>query len=403
VGEGFRESIELYNTNSKSTWIDALYSPNDLSANQKFFLSVAGGAPPEITFVDGPQVAEWAARGALEPLDDLMAEVGISNNDFWPPCVRQNQYRDKTYAITYSADPNFALIWNKDLFRRVGLDPEVPPKTIEELDQFAKKLTILDSNGELDVIGFIPWNVGGMENSLFTWGWAFGGEFYNPKTNQVTCDSPEILQAMHWMLSYTKEHDLVKINSFQQTFGTGPLDPFLTGKIAISAAHVSSIRTYKKYKPDMDYGLAPMPVPAARPGESCSWMGGWCIAIPKGARDKKESMEFIKWLTTSDDGTTAMYKTTGSFPGYTKATILTELGQDPRQAVFFDILRNTKYQRPVMPAQAFYMGQLRRAVDRALNNSVTPEEVLKEAQILTQKELERVEQQYGKREDQSAS
>ncbi|KXK31866.1 MAG: hypothetical protein UZ16_OP3001002728 [Candidatus Hinthialibacteria bacterium OLB16] len=62
IGEEFRNFIHRYNQSNDKVQIDPLFTPNDLSANQKFFLSVAGGSPPEITFVDGPQVAEWAAR-----------------------------------------------------------------------------------------------------------------------------------------------------------------------------------------------------------------------------------------------------------------------------------------------------------------------------------------------------
>jgi len=47
-----------------------------------------------------------------------------------------------------------------------------------------------------------------------------------------------------------------------------------------------------------------------------------------------------------------------------------------------------------MPAQAYYMGAIRRAVDYTLNGLRSPEDALREAQELTQRELERVESQY---------
>ena len=42
------------------------YSANDLTSNQKLFLAIAGGVGPDVTFVDGQQLSEWAARGAME-------------------------------------------------------------------------------------------------------------------------------------------------------------------------------------------------------------------------------------------------------------------------------------------------------------------------------------------------
>jgi arylformamidase len=48
--------------------------------------------------------------------------------------------------------------------------------------EMAKALTAYDANGRIRRIGFIPWNVFGYANSIFTWGWAFGGRFYDEKT-----------------------------------------------------------------------------------------------------------------------------------------------------------------------------------------------------------------------------
>jgi multiple sugar transport system substrate-binding protein len=397
TGDEFRKFLLQYNATNKTSYIDGLFTPNDLSANQKFFLSVAGGSPPEITFVDGPQVAEWAARGALEPLDDLMAEFGVSNSDFWEPCARENQYRGKTYALTYCADPNFALAWNKDLFKKAGLDPERPPRTLQEMDDMAAKLTTFDARGDIDTIGLIPWGVYGSENSMFTWGWCFGGEFFDPESNQVTCTSPGVLRALRWMLSYANKYDIVKIASFQQSqqaFGTGPLDPFLTGKVAFLPVHIITVRLYEKYKPDLDYGLAPLPSLTPETAGSGSWVGGWCIGIPKGSKHRKEAFEFMEWLCCSDEGTVSSYNTTGSFPGFMRSAVLAEAEKDPKRKIFLDILKHTKHQRPVMPAQAYYMGALRRTVDNVLRGIQEPEAALKEVQDLTQKELERVEEKF---------
>ena len=53
---------------------------------------MAAGSPPDATFVDGTQVTEWAARGALEPIEDLLEEAGLGPDDFWEPCWKQCMY-----------------------------------------------------------------------------------------------------------------------------------------------------------------------------------------------------------------------------------------------------------------------------------------------------------------------
>src|SRR5207244_10417534 len=118
-----------------------LFTRNDLSTNQKFFTAVAAGTPPDITFVDGPQVASWAERGALTPLSPLFRGAGVRETDYFPPTWKQNVYNGEVWALTYCADPNFSFAWNRDSFRKAGLDPDRPPQSIEDVNEIWDRLT----------------------------------------------------------------------------------------------------------------------------------------------------------------------------------------------------------------------------------------------------------------------
>jgi hypothetical protein len=50
---------------------------------------------------------------------------------------------------------------------------------------------------------------------------------------------------------------------------------------------------------------------------------------------------------------------------------------------------DAKHHRPVMPAQAFYTGELQRAVDAVIFGQKTAKEALDETTMNTQKQLER--------------
>src|SRR5689334_7648553 len=144
----WKRILAAYEEAHPSVRIRSVFVQNNLSANQKFFTSVAAGTPPDVTFVDGPQVASWAEWGALEPLGERLRAAGVKEEDYFPPTWRQNFYRGETWALTYCADPNFGFAWNKNAFRKAGLDPEKPPQTIDELDRTADALTI-QKNGDI--------------------------------------------------------------------------------------------------------------------------------------------------------------------------------------------------------------------------------------------------------------
>ena len=62
----------------------------------------------------------------------------------FPEWAKKLAYDDKFANHFYSIPSNqitYRLIYNKDLFKRAGLDPERPPKNLDELVSFAKKIT----------------------------------------------------------------------------------------------------------------------------------------------------------------------------------------------------------------------------------------------------------------------
>jgi multiple sugar transport system substrate-binding protein len=388
MAEGFRNIAAAFRASHPDIELELVFAANDLSTNQKFFTAVAAKTPPEVIFVDGPQVAPWAEWGALEPLTERCEEAGITEADYFPPCWRQCDYKGDVWALTFCADPNFGFVWNKADFRRAGLDPEKPPKTIDELDGMADKLT-RTREGELISIGLIPWAQYGGANSIFTWGWAFGGRFYDYEKQEITCDDPRIVKALEWMCSYAKKHDVTKIASLQQGFGTQENNPFYTGQMSMMCLHIGGIAEIERYAPSLDYGVGFIPHPEGGE-EHSSWVGGWCVGIPRNARNQDAGWEFIRWLCHSDEGTRLCGEETGLFPGAQESPYFEQVKDKPFYQDFYRILVECRHQRPVMPVQAFYMRALQRAVDAAVYGTKTPEEALQEAKIATQRELDLV-------------
>ena len=80
-------------------------------------------------------------------------------------------YDGRLYGVPLYADVS-ALFWNKDLFRKAGLDPEKPPTSLAEIREYADKITALGG----DVKGyFLPGSCAGC--NIFTVGplmWASG-------------------------------------------------------------------------------------------------------------------------------------------------------------------------------------------------------------------------------------
>ncbi|MCX7046785.1 MAG: ABC transporter substrate-binding protein [Candidatus Sumerlaeota bacterium] len=386
--EGIEKIARAFEQEHPGLKVRLVFTSNNLANNQKFFTAVAAGKTPTVAFVDGPQVAEWAEQGALEPLDDYIKESGINPADFFPPCWKQNVYKGHVWAMTHHVDPNFAFAWNKEVFRASGLDPEHAPETIEEMDAMVDKTTRRDANGRLATIGLIPWAQFGNANSMFTWGWVFGGSFYDEANNRVTANDPKIVKALEWMCSYGEKYDVTKVSSLQQGFGTMDRFPLYTGEMAMTCFLMSQVEDAARYAPKLDYGLSYIPYPKDGGQPKFSWIGGWCVALPRGCRNPKLGWELIRWLGATPQGTLTVAKNIQSFPAYLKSPYFESVKNHPRYKIFFDILKNSHTQRPVMPAQAYYMGALDQAVGFALYGQKTPKQALDDATRVTQEELD---------------
>jgi ABC-type glycerol-3-phosphate transport system substrate-binding protein len=153
--------------------------------------------------------------------------------------------------------------------------------------------------------------------------------------------------------------------------------------------HISGIEEIRKYAPKLEYGMTYIPAPLDGEQHS-SWVGGWCMAIPKGSRHPNEAWELIRWLCADPEGTAIVGRKTGLFPGYRKSPYLAEVRGKPGYGMFLKILEECRHQRPVMPAQAYYMGALERAVDAAIYGKKSPRQALRDARIETQRELDLV-------------
>ncbi|GMU22455.1 MAG: ABC transporter substrate-binding protein [Phycisphaerae bacterium] len=389
--DSLNEVIAEFNRTHPGIVARPLFIPSSAGDKTKFYISVAGNVPPDVAMVDGTEVATWAHMGVLQPLDERLADAGMEEADFWGPSWEQCRYRNKTWAVSIVADPNFALVWNKQLFREAGLDPDKPPKTFDQLVAYCDKLVKYDRTGRIERLGIMPAFVYSDANAIFTYGWAFGGEFYDDAAQQFTPDHPKVLEAMHWLLFMRDRYGgQVRQRSFKSGFGDASQNPFYVGKLAMQVMYISEAQEISRFAPNMEYGIAPLPAPPG--GEyGSSWIGGWTIAMPYGGRGHdKEAFELIRWMAHDPKGTAFLAGKMNVLPACRKSPFFDQIHGNRVLEAYYQILQNCRHKRPVSPANAFFIDELNRAVSRTIEGLLTPEQAMSEARQRTQKHLGRL-------------
>lgn len=97
--------------------------------------------PPHIVQVFEVGTQTMMLSGAVYPVHELMQqhEIKVDWSDFIKPVVGYYTKDGKLYSMPYnSSTPIF--YYNKDAFKKAGLDPEKPPKTWKDVEAYAKKI-----------------------------------------------------------------------------------------------------------------------------------------------------------------------------------------------------------------------------------------------------------------------
>lgn len=376
------QMVERFNELFPEIKVKKVVVPADVTEISKLLTAIAAGVGPDTYLLDRFTVSQRASAGILVALDGYIPGIRewIEETylDFgWKEVV----YKDKVWALPFDTDVR-ALYYRKDFFDEAGLNP---PATIAEMDAAAEKLTVRKA-GKLQRMGFVPWWNQGWH---YTWGWAFGGEFYNADTQKITANDSRIVESFAWQKSYLDKYGMKDVHGFSASYEAQAevLDPFISGKVAMVISGDWYIGNMRRFGPDVEYGIVPIPRPAQFT-EPTTWSGGWSIVIPVGAKNPEAAAKFVKWYSGVEAN--EMYaEGTFHLPVTRVGAATTFLREEPGYKVFIDVLPYSQ-NRPVIPVGGLYWDELTAARDYVIYDKKTPKQALDDATAKVQAELDRV-------------
>jgi multiple sugar transport system substrate-binding protein len=237
----------------------------------KLMTAVRSGAGPDIAVIDRFTVAQRAATGLLVDLTPLIAKEGKDvSQEYSEGPWQEVLYQKKVYALPTNTDAR-VLFYNKKLLEEAGIDvnefdPARGPMDPKRFQEIAFKLNQTDSSGAYTRIGFVPWLEQGWG---YTWGYAFGGNFFDFANCKVTATDPGVVKGYQFLYDWAKALGPQKAKTFVDTYwqwpsvGTLPdaQMPFFTGRVAFVITGNWVFATMKNVAPNLDYGLTYIPAP----------------------------------------------------------------------------------------------------------------------------------------------
>ena len=275
--------------------VEPVYTGNYDDTVTKIQTAIQGGTPPDVFVSLATQRFTMASTGMAMPLDDLIAADGEEGqayiDDFLDGFMLDSYVDGKIYSIPFQRS-TMVLFYNKDAFAEVGLDPEAPPETWEEVVEYGQKLTNENRYG-----------VGLAQNSGSAQ-WAFTGFCLQNSVNgenlmtddgkQVLFDTPENVEALQFWLDLQNKYQIMAPGIVQWT---DLPTQFLAGEVAM-IYHTTGNMANINENAEFEFGAAFLPgnKRVAAP------TGGGNFYISNGISEERvqAAWEFIKFATDTE-------------------------------------------------------------------------------------------------------
>ncbi len=285
-GEILKEIVDRFNsTNDKGITVTLDIMGWDILA-QKLPTAIATNTAPDMALLIGDTIPQYINSGALQGMDDYWTVTGLDKANYVKNVLDAGVFSGTTYALPMQFNLIY-LYWNKALFTAAGLDPETPPATMQELAEFAVKLTDSSKNQ----FGFgMP--VKGSPEYWTSFFWNNGGELFDTSSKKSQLNSAENIDTLAWMQDLAMNKKVTPVGAtgadLEALMSSGQLGMYIDGPWLIGGLKAGNI----------DFGItAP---PAGSKGQSViSGEIGFVLPVTN-TQNKEACYEFIKYWMSDD-------------------------------------------------------------------------------------------------------
>ncbi|RSK28298.1 sugar ABC transporter substrate-binding protein [Bacillus sp. HMF5848] len=336
---------------------------------------LAGGSAPDTFELNYENFVNYASKGALLSLDDLIK----ADSEFDPSQINQEafkafQYDGTQYGMVESFS-NVVLYYNKDLFDAAGVGYPAADWTWDDELIAAQKLTDKEKGvyGTYAPIQFWEFYKTIAQND--------GGIFNEDKT-VATVNSAENIEALQWMVDKINKYGVTPSDA--EMSGQSDSDLFKAGKIAMLRTGIWMMGSFQDVPFEWDIALEPGNTQKAHH----FFANG--LAASKDTKHPEAAWKWLKFMSASEDAAKIRVDSSWELPAVTnKELVDSYLQQTPPESkeVVFDAL-NSLVVPPVIAEWNKLTDTFTKELDLVKLGKKTPEEALNDLQPQIQSLIE---------------
>ncbi len=309
--------IGRYNKSQNNYFVKSVNMGSYDTLAKKVLASLVANEAPDISQNYETLTKKFIKHHKIVCLDDLIAsETEDIKADIVPVLLENNTFDGKLYSFPFNKSVP-VLYYNKTMFKKVGLDPDRGPETLDEMIEYCRKITKyhLETPGEdRSVYGYgcSKANVWSFLNRILQ----FGGK--------IVVDGPDgVMKSGFSGTAAIKSLDflqnLLREGLAREGQAFDHQNDFIAGKVGmIESSIVSKVFMEEDIK-SFEYGIAPLPG-CMIPGNATASgtinrgviLSGSNINIFNNGDPKKVAgaWDFVKWFTSTDIGAEWSVRTT---------------------------------------------------------------------------------------------
>jgi multiple sugar transport system substrate-binding protein len=334
----FKKVVAEYDAKNPNVTVKVVGAIND----DKIVAALrSGNSPDVVSSFTSQNVGVYCPSGGWIDLAPYLKRDKIDPNIFPAATRAYTQYKGVRCALPLLADA-YGFYYNKRLFKKAALTR--PPRTLDELTTYAKKLTTRKSDGSLDVVGFDPF-IGFYQNSIGAYQPLVGAKYFDAAGKSSLSKDPAWQRLLRWQKSLVDYYGHSKLVKWQTGAGDEWSSPHAFGreKLAMMIDGEWRVAFLAADHPKTKYGTAPMPVDSQKKSlYGAGYINGTIIGIPKRGGDREEAWKLVKYLTTNTHALAMFSNGIRNVPSTAAAARSKELKPDANFATFTKIFTNPR-------------------------------------------------------------
>ncbi|QQE78989.1 ABC transporter substrate-binding protein [Alicyclobacillus sp. SO9] len=347
-----KNMVDKFNQSHSTIHVTPVFAGNYQQTLAKVETAVQSGNPPDVAVLNSTATFDLLRMNAISPLDSI-----VKNGNFYSALTKpevQNHY----WGVPFQRS-TVVLYYNKDLFKKAGLDPSHGPKTWAELISDAQKIKAKAGvNGiEIPSNGTVYWT---FEPFATEAGHNLGGS--NGKT--VYFNSSAVKKALNFWMDLSHKYKVMPKGIIQ--WNDVPSD-FENQKTAM-AVHSSGSLTSIMSKSNFNVGVSFLPKASQNGSNQVTGLGGGDMFVMKGISKKQHdaAITFVKWMTTPKEAAHWSMSTgyIGTSPAvYQQPSMKAYIKKHPQAMV---AAKQLKYAQPEL--STYHLNRIYDVIDSAIQS-----------------------------------